>query len=191
MSPTTAQLIVGLAQALAWPTCVMFLAFVLRTPLGELIGRMKSVEHGSTKVSFEEELQGLRSRAEPISEPPPEIEAVAEDPTHKTLDRLRTLASESPKLCVLESWNTVMDAFVAAARTKGLRLDDKLLDKPRLLAEKLRDAGHLDAQSTESFIGLRLLRNKVAHAENMPVSSRDAMAYVDMVSPLLRWAASA
>jgi hypothetical protein len=186
VNPATVQLVVGLVQALAWPVCIMFLAFVLRGPLGELIGRVKSLEHGATKVSFEEELQGLRSRAEPTSEPPP---AAEEDPVQKLLERLRALATESPKLCVLESWNAAMDALVTAARAKGLRLDDKLLEKPRLLAEKLRDAGHLDAQAAEAFIGLRLLRNKVAHAENMAVSARDASAYVDMVSPLLRWAA--
>ncbi len=165
----------------------VLLALLLRLPLGELLGRMKTLEHGGTKLSFEDELQGLKHRAEPDSVPPPGSDP---DPVVDALSHLRQLALGSPRLAVLEAWNLVMDAFVKAARTRGLALTAAQLEKPRLLTELLREQGRLDPQSTEAFVGLRLLRNKVAHADGMRVSTRDAEAYLDMVAPLLRWAFS-
>ena len=183
MDAQTVELITGLVQALAWPLTILIVIFLLRSPLGELLLRLRSFEHGDTKLSFQDELHAISTQADvPVAA----ARLAANDAGNDVLEPLRTLAKTAPRQTVLNAWNQLMDAFMDIARTNRIELTDAEIKTPKLLAQRLKDAGLIDAQTSDAFVSMRLLRNKVAHAESMPVSTKDALAFVGMVDSLLQ-----
>ncbi len=183
MDPQTVELITGLVQALAWPLTVLIIMFLLRNRLGELLLRLRSVEHGDTRLNFQDELHAISTQADV---PVMAAKRVADNGGDDPLEPLRALAKTAPRQTVLNAWNQLMDAFIDVAHEHRIELADVEIKTPKFLAQRLKNAGLIDAQTSEAFISMRLLRNKVAHAEAMPVTSKDALAFIDMVASLLQ-----
>jgi len=188
MSAQTVTLITGLAQSLAWPLTLLIVIFLLRKVIGELLLRLRSVEHGETKFNFKEEIHAISSRAD-VSED--NVPAPSDEPWGRPLDPLRTLATNAPRQAVLGAWNQLMDAFLALAHENQMNVSDRETKTPKYLAQRLKSAGLIDAQTSDAFVSLRMLRNKVAHAESMPVSTKDALAFINTVASLMQTAANA
>ena len=188
MSAQTFTLITGLAQSLAWPLTLLIVIFLLRKVIGELLLRLRSVEHGETKFNFEEEIHAISSQAD-VSDV--DVPAPSDEPWGRPLDPMRTLAANAPRQAVLGAWNQLMDAFIALAHEHRMTVTDLETKTPKYLAQRLKSAGLIDAQTSDAFVSLRLLRNKVAHAESMPVSTKDALAFINTVASLMQAAANA
>jgi len=182
MDKATVDLITGLAHALAWPLTVLIVVLTLRSKIGELLLRVRSFEHGDTKLNFQDELHAISKTAETAGLERP----TGDEVWLKPLDQLRALAETAPRQVVLNAWNQLMDACLALAHEHGISLTEQELKTPKYLAQKLRDQGLMDAQTCDAFVSMRLLRNKVAHAESMPVSAKDSRAFIDMVASLMR-----
>jgi uncharacterized protein YutE (UPF0331/DUF86 family) len=183
MSAQTVTLITGLAHSLAWPLTLLIIIFLLRKAIGELLLRLRSVEHGETKFSFKDEIQAISSQADVSDD---NLPAPNDEPWGKPLDPMRALADNAPRQAVLGAWGLLMDAFVALAQAHQIAVTDLELKTPKYLAQKLKGAGLIDAQTSDAFVSLRLLRNKVAHAESMPVSTKDALAFINTVASLMQ-----
>ena len=180
MDKATVDLITGLAHALAWPVTVLVVVLSLRSKIGELLLRLRSFEHGDTRVDFQNELRSISNTTD--------VPAIAERSSHDDdwASSLKSLATTAPRQSVLNAWNQLMEAVVGVAHENSLSLSEQELKTPKLLAERLRKQRIIDAQTCDAIVSMRLLRNKVAHAENMPVSTRDALAFIDMVSALMK-----
>jgi len=183
MNNATVELITGLAHALAWPVTVLIVVLSLRSKIGELLLRVRSFEHGDTKLNFQDELHAISE----VSDVP----AVAERASNgedwaKPLGQIRTLADAAPRQAVLNAWNQLMDTAVGLAHDHGITPSEQELNTPKHLAERLRSQGFIDAQTCDALVSMRLLRNKVAHANNMPVTTKDALSFLDMVASLMR-----
>ncbi len=181
----TVALVTGLVQALAWPVTVLVVVFLLRSPISELLLRLRSLEHGDTRLNFQEELHAISKQAEVAATP--SAAGVQDD----ALDALRALAKTAPRQTVLNAWNPLLDAAIELARGQRMQLTDLEIKTPKFLAQRLKSAGLIDAQTCDAFVSMRLLRNKVAHAEAMPVTTKDALAFVDMVASLIQTLACA
>lgn len=180
MEKATVELITGLAHALAWPVTVLVVVLSLRSKIGELLLRLRSFEHGDTRLDFQNELRTISNTTD--------VPAIAEQSSRDEdwAAALRALAETAPRQAVLNAWNQLMDAVVNVAHENSLSLSEQELKTPKYLAERLRKQRIIDAQTCDAIVSMRLLRNKVAHAENMPVSTRDALAFIDMVASLMK-----
>ena len=183
MNAQTVTLIIGLVQALAWPLTLLTVIFSFRAPIGELLARLRSVEHGDTKVNFQAELQAISAKADVTTQA---VAAPARREASDALEPVRTLAETAPRQAVLHAWNQLMDTFIDLAGEQRMQLTDLELKTPKHLAEHLRAVGRIDAQTCDAFVSMRLLRNKVAHAESMRVTTKDALAFVDMVAAIIK-----
>jgi len=182
MNKTTVELITGLAHALAWPVTVLLVLLLLRGKIGELLLRLRSFQHGETRLNFQDELHAI-SKA---SDVPTSLVGGTNVESTKPLNRLRTLAESAPRQAVLGAWEQLMEAAIGFAQEHQIVLSDQELKTPKYLAQRLRDRGLIDAQTSDALVSMRLLRNKVAHAEAMPVATRDALAFIEMVASLTR-----
>jgi hypothetical protein len=183
MSAQTVTLINGLVQSLAWPLTLLIGIFLLRKAIGELLLRLRSVEHGDTKFSFEEEMHAISTQADM----PEECGSATDDePWGKPLEPMRNLATHAPRQAVLGAFSQLMEAFLALAQEHQIAVTDLERKTPKYLAQRLKSAGLIDAQTSDAFVSLRLLRNKVAHAESMPVSTKDALAFINTVASLMQ-----
>ncbi len=187
MSAQTVTLINGLVQSLAWPLTLLIGVFSLRKVIAELLLRLRSVEHGETKFNFEEEIHAISSRADV---PDAVVPVPDDEPWGKPLDPLRSLSATAPRQAVLGAWSLLMNAFVTLAQAHQIALTDLELKTPKYLAQRLKSAGLIDAQTSDAFVSLRLLRNKVAHVESMPVSTKDALAFINTVASLMQVSSS-
>jgi hypothetical protein len=183
MDKATVDLVTGLAHALAWPLTVLIVVLSLRSKLGELLLRVRSFELGDTRLDFQHELHAISKTSE--------VREATESPLGsedwiQPLDQLRSLGKSAPRQTVLSAWNQLMDACIELAHEHGMSLAERELKTPKYLAQRLRDEGLIDAQTCDAFVSMRLLRNKVAHAESMPVSEKDALAFIDMVASLMK-----
>ena len=183
MDKTTVELITGLAHALAWPVTVLVVVLTLRSKIGELLLRVRSFEHGDTKLNFQDELHAI-SKASDVPEMA-ERASNGED-WAKPLGQLKALAAAAPRQAVLNAWNQLMDVAIGLAHDNGINPSEQELNTPKHLAERLRTQGFIDAQTCDAIVSMRLLRNKVAHADNMPVTTKDALSFIDMVASLMR-----
>lgn len=183
MDKATVELITGLAHALAWPLTVLVVVLSLRSKIGELLLRVRSFEHGDTRLSFQDELHAISKTSD--------VQATADrgasdEDWAKPLGQLRVLAENAPRQAVLNAWNQLLEAAIRLAHENGITLSEQELKTPKYLAQRLRTKGLIDAQTCDAIVSMRLLRNKVAHADSMPVSTRDALAFIDMVVSLMK-----
>ncbi|KAB7704017.1 hypothetical protein GBN26_00040 [Plesiomonas shigelloides] len=171
-----------IVKALAWPSTMIGLVFLLRKPIVELVPLMKKLKYKELELEFSQEVQDLKSK---INDALPEKDnqsSVSLSSTSKALD----LVSYSTRAAIIEAWIELEAAAIEVANSFWSPSHSDVFRNYPKLADYLHQCKVLDDKQLEIYKKLRQLRNKSAHAEDLSLSENDARAYVEMASNLTK-----
>lgn len=153
---------------LAWPAAVVWLAYLLRSPLGKLIPRVRAVKYGDLHVDIGDQIEAAKEQVEAESETAP---VESHEPPHS----FKSLAQADPRAAVLSSWLPVESELFELGSQFGL--DTK---NPFLHIEHLKQVGVLSTSLVNTLHHLRQIRNTAVHVAGDSVSFDDAIKMGEM-----------
>ncbi len=164
-------------DSLAWPGVAVFVVFLLRDKIMDLLPRLKKFRHKETEIEFTEGVTELVQERQAQGIQNNEVEQT--DEYQDQLSFLSRLAEISPRSAVLEAFRIVE----AAAAKKAARIYpdlDSRYPKSHLHLQKLLKGEVLTKNEFHQFDQLRRLRNEAAHAEEFGVKGMPVEAYIDI-----------
>jgi N-glycosylase/DNA lyase len=168
-----------MVKSLAWPSATIYLVFLLRKPIIELIPLMKKLKYKELELEFSQEIQDLKYKSnDALPEKQKPLEKTA---TSKALD----LVSYSTRAAIIEAWIELEAAAVEVASSFWDNPPSDVFRNDPKLGEYLHKCKVLDDKQLVIYNKLRHLRNKSAHAEDLNLSESDARSYVEMASHLI------
>jgi hypothetical protein len=170
-----------IVKALAWPSAVIVLAFLLRKPIFELVPLMKKLKYKELELEFSQEVQALKSEVGNAL-PEKEMQAPIKAPASKALD----LVSYSTRAAIIEAWIEIEAAAIEVASSFWNQGSSDVFRNDSKLGDYLHQCKVLDDKQLVIYKKLRELRNKSAHAEEFSLSENDARAYAEMAIDLTR-----
>ena len=165
----------SLIDSVAWPAAVVFLVFLLRSPLGRLLPLVSSLKYKDLELQFGNQLKRINDADLPQKDHRQRLPLESQ--------RVNRLAELSPRAAVLESWVNVELAALGAARS--LMQDEvrsKTLSYQAIRA--LERSGRLDPTAVSMLRDLRALRNQAAHAPDFAISTDSAIEFADTADKL-------
>ena len=171
--------IVTIISSLAWPTCVVWLAYLFKAEIRSVAVRISQLKYKDLEANFSQELSAVenslgnleKSASSQLPSPAPELLS--------QLDQLERIAEVSPRAAIIEAWRLIEDAagrsgFVQGATAPRIN--------PGLFVNWLVREGKLPVDSESTFDGLRNLRNQAAHAPEFSVSPIEAQRYLRLAA---------
>lgn len=167
---------------LAWPLAMIIIVVILRKPLSQLVQTTRRVKYKDVEVEFSRQLQQLEvEAAEAI---PDEARKIESDGERNVSIDLHQLADSAPNTAVTEAWKSVEQAARHVIDARGHAVDGDAATPYKQIQELLVREKIIDEQSVRVFDKLRILRNKVVHADGFELSSEQAREYVDLAMKL-------
>jgi hypothetical protein len=175
------NLLVQLVTAIAWPIVVLWIAYLFKGELRDLIGRVSRFRY--KELEFE---LGLARAEKSIAVIEHSIQSLptANAVSSTRLQQLRELADVSPRAAILEAWIMIEEAAARSGFVTGAQV-------PRTNVMSFVDwlirTGKLPAESELLVQQLRTLRNQAAHYFEFTVPAfelkrEDADRYLDIAA---------
>ena len=176
-----------LVKALAWPSSVIVLVFLLRRPIVELVPLMKKLKFKQLEMEFSQEVKALKSEVKETTAFGTPSVLLSEPTNSKALD----LLSFSARAAIIEAWIEVEAAATEVANTFwGHSPNGTMRNYPRL-GEYLHQCKVIDDTQLRTFQRLRQLRNKAAHSEELHLNEEDAKSFIVLAENLAKHIKSA
>jgi hypothetical protein len=170
-------------KALAWPASVIASVLLLKKPLANLLPRTSSVKYGELEVEFGREIGELHDKAATAL---PAATAPA-TPAPGLEDRLVDLLAVSPNAAVLAAWREVERAALLLVDARGSAVDTDTATPYKTIQEQLARSDLVQPEKVQIFDDLRRLRNKVAHAPGLRVSTDSALEFIEVALALVAY----
>lgn len=169
-----------IAESLAWPVAIVFLALMLKRPITELIPFLRKLKYKELEMEFSKEVAELKAEA---VTPEPSVN----QPQHEqsaTKYHLLKLVNFSTRAAIMEAWLEVEAAATEVASSFWNQPPSDTVRFSPKLGEYLFQCKVIDKKQLDTFNKLRQLRNKVAHAEELNLSEKDAKSYIELASAM-------
>lgn len=166
--------IVEIIKAIAWPVSVIWLGYLFRSELRQLLGRMSRFKYGDIEASFEKGLAEAEKNAEKVPRP------VARKEKGETLslqEQLFRIAEVSPRAAIVEAWTLIETAARKAGLTSGVAIQRTT---PKMIMDHLSSSGKLSEESLYLIERLRRLRNQAAHMPDFAISQSEAERFLEL-----------
>ena len=168
----------NLVDALAWPLAAVAALMLLRRPIMDLLPSIKKLKISEFEAEFSKELSKVREKAGSNGE-------AIEDQTMRTrLDELTDLVEIGPNAAVLSAFQEVENAAKYLLDSIGQTIDYSIGSPYKVMGRILNEAGLFDNKNLKVFDELRILRNKVAHADGYEISRDQSLEYVKLAMQL-------
>ena len=164
-------------DSLAWPAVAVFVVFLLRDKITDLLPRLKKFRHKETEIEFTEGVSELVQERQAQGIQNNEVEQTAE--YQDQFSFLSRLAEISPRSAVLEAFRIVEVAAAKKAERIYPDLESRYAKSP-LHLQKLLKGEVLTKNEFHQFDQLRRLRNEAAHTEEFGVKGMPVEAYIDI-----------
>lgn len=171
------EFIVGVLNALAWPTAVLITIFAFKRQLTLIAPFTKKLKFKDFEVEFSHDIDQLVEKAQTAF---PDLKS---DP--KT--RLISTARHLPNSCILEAWDQLHQE---ARRLTQAHFPEANISEETPYKDTevfLTQQEVLDQRKSKLFNELRRLRNKVAHAQNYEVGGQEAIQYIELCYRLIEF----
>jgi hypothetical protein len=168
-------------KALAWPSTMLVLAFLLRKPITQLLPNTRRLKYKELEMEFSKEIAELKADAkhEIAAQGPDQLKLTSSDKS-----RLLSLVSYSTRAAIIEAWVQLETAAAACAAAFWNSSDSSVFKNYAQLGEYLLQCRAITPNQLEIFNKLRELRNKAAHTEELNLSENDARVYVELAAEL-------
>ncbi|MCP4325111.1 MAG: hypothetical protein GY787_25345 [Alteromonadales bacterium] len=165
--------VVELIKALAWPSAVIWISYIFRSEVRQLLGRVSSFKYKDVEASFGKSLSEAEKSAESIKKP--KVKESDADLSQK--EQLLRIADVSPRAAVVEAWTLIETAAMKNGLTSGAALKRT---NPKMILDHLSASGKFSPESIELINQLRQIRNKASHLPDFAVSQSEAERYLDL-----------
>lgn len=166
---------VKIIELLVWPTTIVIVVMLMRSPLSKLIPTLKKLKYKDLEMEFEREANKILSEAERDL---PEIPEIPEMP--KLQDDTRALYSKrriEPAIVILESWRSLESEMREIANHQNIQAGRSI----RSLISELESNGLISKEAAKVSLDLAALRNKVAHASEETITYEVSAAFCSSV----------
>lgn len=174
------NLLVQLLTGIAWPVVVVWIAYLFKGELRNLIGRVSRFKY--KELEFESGLDRAESSVAVIeaTKSIPEPDSAVDD----RLRQLRDLVRVSPRAAIMEAWIMIEESAARSGFITGAQI-------PRTnvmsFINYLVQQGKLPPESESLVVHLRNLRNQAAHYFDFTLpafelTSKDADRYLVLAS---------
>lgn len=174
------EFIAELVGHLAWPVALVIGLFIIRKPIGELVGNVSNITKAFTGIKigkFEASLDGIQT---------PHLPKVlrqssARGQQKKINDKkqhLIDLTEVSPRVAILDAFDE-LDSFLVKLTALYRNPEERFV--PSVFSvRKLEEKGILDASTARGITKLRSLRNEVRHDRDGAVPSDTALMFIEL-----------
>lgn len=177
------QFIASLIGSLAWPLAVVGLGLMFRDEVKALLAKVKHAKGAGIELDFAVDIKRVVLEAEHVKQEAasdrPDIPHVIQEQTSEEKDRLYELLRERPSALILDAWRdvekAVQDILTEMDLTVGVVARRNA--PPTLWPGVLQKQGFLSHEEAALVVDLRMLRNKVAHAQGWEPTVSDALDY--------------
>jgi len=182
-----ASLIVGLINALAWPSAAVLIVLLLRVPISARLAELTRFKWKNIEVEFEKKIKEIEQQADKVLPAVRKIEAndslainvgeniTAGEAVSVEEDRFSRLAELSPPAAIIQAWLPVEEALKSLAHRHDIPVSRRLSSSE--IIKLLTQRNVLDASTVSILNGLRALRNEAAHAEATELNISQAKEY--------------
>ncbi|MGV8911224.1 MAG: hypothetical protein ACOH14_01290 [Rhodoglobus sp.] len=167
----------SLVGSIAWPTVILVLGIIFRTQLVEVLQRLRGLKVSGAEATFASGLDRVETQVENFQATEDEdvVQQAREDAQSEEGNATNpNRADLDPSGTVLQAWEHLVNAVKELRRSTAGR--GRPSNNIRIVLSQLRDDGVVNDLYVESVLGLQGLRNRVAHAEEIP-SSDSASIY--------------
>lgn len=169
MAPT--EFTLKLVELVLWPLTLLFVLLLFRQPLLKLATKTRRLKYRDFEWDIE---TGLDKACEQASEALP-------DPQAALRRQLYQLSEQDANASVLEAWNVMYQASLTSLQRFGVHLPKQTSETPYKTVEGLLvEQGLCDESIQGLFTELRLIRNKVAHAQAFQVQRAEALRFIEL-----------
>lgn len=169
-------------KALAWPSTIIAIVYLLKKPIIELVPFMKKLKYKELELEFSQEVMALKAEIEET----PSLKLTKADNLTLTTSKAFDLVTFSTRAAIMEAWIELETAAIEVASSLWGQSSTEVMRNFPKLAEYLYQSKIIDDKQLRIFQRLRQLRNKAAHAEELHLSEEDAKAYIVMASSLIK-----
>jgi uncharacterized protein YutE (UPF0331/DUF86 family) len=167
--------IVEIIKAIAWPVAIVWVGYVFRAEVRQLLGRVSSLKYKDMEASFDKQLAKAESEYQSIS-----IEKKSSDDLSQ-IEQLLRIAEVSPRAAIVEAWTLIE----MAASKQGLKAGVALQrTSPKMIVDYLQSSGELPPNSIEIIEQLRKLRNQAVHMPDFAISQSEAERYLELAAKI-------
>ncbi|WP_300631884.1 hypothetical protein [Pseudomonas sp.] len=163
------QFLSSVIGSIAWPSAVVALAILMRTPLGKLLPLIRTLKYKDLQIDIGERLEAVREKVGAESEAP---DIATEEPPLT----FKKLAQADPRAAILSAWIPVEIELNEIAKKMNLQSRRGTLDMMRQLSRE----GVLDRLTSDTLDQLRRIRNTAVHVTEESVSFNDAIHMAEM-----------
>lgn len=174
----------SIVQSLAWPAVVVFLVYLLRDSITDLIPRLRRFKHKDTELEFDVELKAIEATFTPITK---SLKDSPANPTTRTreIDRLLDIVDISPRASVVEAW-ILIESLLSKIASKVPGLEKSCQSIPSMtLLKILRDKHFIDNVAYKGLQEMRILRNRAAHSEDFGLTIDGARRYLELTKEII------
>ncbi len=178
---------VKLIDALAWPTAVIWLGYIFRSEIRNLLGRVSELKYKDLEAKFEKELATAEAQAKVAIPKERAVSVIDEEPVYPSpydekYEQLLRIADESPRAALLEAWIEVETSLAEAIENQGLGHGRRIM--PRKAVIELINTGRYAKTVLPLFEDLRRLRNEAAHAPQFVPNKQQTRRYLQLAIEL-------
>ncbi|SEP46845.1 hypothetical protein [Propionispora vibrioides] len=186
-------------NALAWPASIIIVILILKKPILELLPYLKNLKIYNIQLEFDKGIKEAKNLAEVANLPEMTPNEMASTPsktvssdinssliivTHKELTTyFDKLATDNPRVAILEAWLLIEDAIVRYAKKNNLFYLKK--STPTDILKILVEKNMLSINISEIIEQLRILRNKSVHELDFNLKPSQAQEYIDLALRVL------
>ena len=164
--------------SLAWPAAAVWVAFIFREQIENLVQRLRKATFRGSSLDFDAD---LASAEEVLSSlPPPETEVKVPAEIADRLQGAKLIAEKAPTQAIVYAWHSIDLVAIAALATAGA-------SGPTAVGRRraLKAMGILSQESIQLYEHLRHLRNQSLHDESFEPSTRQALEFIDLAEELI------
>ncbi|MEQ8746148.1 hypothetical protein [Pyruvatibacter sp.] len=180
-----ARLFVELMGLLAWPVAIVIVVILLKSHIAELLGRITSLRHKGTELTFgeatdkvSEEAREVLSTVTTAKEGEKTLKARGSLQEDKFL-ALIPLVNTHPDMAVVQAWKYVDEQIREFPGV--LQAGEKYLPTARVIG-RLANQGLVPDSVIPALKELNALRNRAVHESKANISSSAAAQYVEAAS---------
>lgn len=170
------EFIVTLIDNMAWPTVAIVIFFVLRTQIGNLIGKIAHLKYKDLEVDFDELKKSVEAASSKLTE-----NIVTQDSRDKQIyqsmeEQIMKSVETAPSASILLAWSAVETAMSSAVSRLAISAESPAYRSPLHNIDALEKGSKLSKEQIKLIHEMRMLRNKVAHEDQTRLNISETQA---------------
>lgn len=167
--------LVEIIKALAWPIATIWVSYLFRTTIRQLVNRVSTFKYGDVEANFTKELTEAELDAKKIKAP----KITSTPKTLNQKEQLLRIADISPRAAIVEAWALIEMASIKKGLTSGATIQRT---NPKIIVEYLKDTGKFSSESLDLIERLRLIRNRASHMPDFAITQNEAERYLELAA---------